>query len=385
MGPRGVNTASRGWRAKRLVPSRFVCVAALVAAAAMLPLFAPAAASAIEPVLEFVAPGHGLPVSFTTESGPVSAEMVGFEALMQCSASRGEGEITGPRSAVAEYAFTGCVANHSKATAQCKSDNASAEEIKTGPIAAELVYVNQEKREVAILLNPSGGIYMKFECGGESAEGRGPFLAAVVPLNKETTSFTASLSELESMQLPDEYENEAGEMRTATPEGRRGEGQFVKTGVQAAFTVHTSVPVEIRAMTIADIEVGQREEKQHAEEATLAAAAKKHQEEAAAAAKRHQEEEAADAQRRQEEEAAARQKRENQEKLDKAKQHKRAQLLAKALRACAKQRGRRRARCIANAHRRYGVAAPKKKGKHGRPRSSGFAIGFTLLAARFGD
>jgi hypothetical protein len=43
---------------------------------------APAGASATSPILEFLAPDHGLLVSFTTEGRPVSAEMAGFSSLV---------------------------------------------------------------------------------------------------------------------------------------------------------------------------------------------------------------------------------------------------------------------------------------------------------------
>jgi hypothetical protein len=272
----------------------------VIAASAILVLAAlllvPAGASAAEPVLEFVVPGHTPPVGFTTEGGEVDAEMEGFESLVHCTASHGKGQITGPRTAVAEYQFTGCSTqrgSHQK----CKSTGANEEEIKTGSIDAELVWLNQAKREVAILLNPGGGVYMVFECGGESAEGRGPFLAPVTPVNKEATSFTTTLSQLASVQAPGEYEGAKGEKLKAIPEGRHGTSEWVTTGVESVITVHPSFSGEIRAITAAEIETAQ-----HEEEAT--ATAKKHEEEAA---KKKQEEEAAAAaaKKRQEEEAAA--------------------------------------------------------------------------------
>jgi hypothetical protein len=193
--------------------------------------------------------------------------MAGFESLVHCTASHGEGEITGPRSTVSEYRLTGCVTergSHEK----CKSAEASEEEIKTGPIDAELVYINQTARELGMLLNPGGGTYA-FECGGISAEGQGAFLAPVSPINQEATSFTATLSQLDSVQTPDEYENEKGERLQTIPTGRKGADKFVPTGVEAAFTVHPVVPVEIKAVTAAEIEAKQHEEEAKKQEETL--------------------------------------------------------------------------------------------------------------------
>jgi hypothetical protein len=285
----------QGSRGGRLLRGGRLCAVGFIAALVL--LLVPAGASAASPVLEFVVPGHSLPVSFTAESGAVSAEMAGLESLVHCTASHGEGEITGPRSTVSEYRLTGCVTergSHEK----CKSAGAGEEEIKTGPIDAQLVYIDQARREVGVLLNPGGGVYIAFECGGVPAEGQGAFLAPVSPINQEATSGTATLDQLESVQTPDEYENEKGERLQAIPTGRKGTNKFVPTGVEAAFTVHTSVPVEIKAITAQEIEAKEEAKKQeealkkaeeHAKQVGEEAAAKKHSEEEAAKKKAEEE------------------------------------------------------------------------------------------------
>lgn len=268
-------------------------------------LLVPAGASAASPVLEFVPHGGSLPVSFTTEGGPVIAELAGFSKVVHCTGSAGEGEITGPRMAVAKYEFTGCVAQTGEA--DCESEGANPKEIRTGPIAAELVYLDQAKREVGILLNPGGGIYMTFECGAELTEARGPFLSSVTPIDEAASSFTATLTESNAVQTPDEYESATGERLKATPQGNRENMGWVTTGVATAITVDPSTPIEIRAITAAEVEAKQREAeaRQRDEEAKAAAAAAKKQQEEAAARKRHEEEVAAANKKRGEEEALA--------------------------------------------------------------------------------
>jgi hypothetical protein len=321
-------------------------------------LLVPAGASADSPVLEFLAPRHSLPVRFTTESGLVNAEMAGFEPLVHCTASHGEGEITGPHSTVSEYRLTGCTAAISQ---KCKSATAEhEEEIRTGPIDAELVYIDQSRHEVGMLLNPGGGTYIQFECGGISAEGQGPFLAPVGPINQEATSFTATLDQLDSVQTPDEYEDEHGDRLQAIPTGKRGTNKLVPTGVEAAFAVHTSVPVEIKAVTAQEIEAKEAAKKQEealnkAEEHAKQGAeeAKRHEAELnaeIAAIKKHQEEEAAANKQRQEAEAA-------KKKQEESKPPTRAQLLTRALRKCEKQPKRQRARCVASAYKKYAAKA----------------------------
>ena len=327
-------------------------------------LLVPAGASAASPVLEVLAPGHSLPVPFTTEGGAVTAEMAGFQILVHCTASSGEGEITGPRSTVSKYRLTGCTAGVSQ---KCKSEGAQTEEITTGPIDGDLVYIDQAKHEVGVLLNPGGGTYISFECGGEFAEGKGPFLARVSPIDEEATSFTASLNQTDSVQTPDEYENEKGERLQAIPTGKKGTNKFVPTGVELAMTVHPSVPVEIRAISTGEIEAQQHEEETTGLQVNLKGleeAFKKYEEhaqQAAQEAKKHEEEAkaqiAAAVKKQQEAEAAAKKTQEEVNKLRASLT--RAQLLAHALRQCAKQPKSQRARCVSRAENRYGAKSAK--------------------------
>jgi hypothetical protein len=366
-----VSWESKGSR----LPQGRLCTVVLVAA--MAALFVPAGASAAaSPVLEFLAPGHSLPVSFTTESGAVSAEMAGFSSLVHCAASHGEGEITGPRSAVSEYRLTGCKTEKGS-NVKCKSPSANVEEIKVGPIDAELVYLNRARHEVGMLLNPGGSTYIEFECGGEHAEGKGPFLAPVSPVNQEATSFTATLSQLDSVQTPNAYENEKGELLQAFPIGRRESNEFVPTGVELAMTVHPSVPVEIKAVTAQEIEAKEQEEEAEKQEAALKTQeealknVEAHAKQAAEEAKKHEEEAnvklAALGKTRQEEVAAAKVKQEEAEKarahLERAgSQLPAAAQLTRALRECKKQPKARRARCVARAHKKYGAKATRAPG-----------------------
>jgi hypothetical protein len=313
----------------------------------------PAGASAADsPVLEFVAPGHSLPVSFTTDGGEVIAE--GFNGdVMICAHSSGQGEITGPRRAIAKYEFTGCKIG----TQKCKSEGAVVEEIKTGPIEAELVYINQKNREVAVLLNPHGGTYMSFECAGIPARGEGLFLAPGDPLNTETTSFTTTLSKSsksEGVQTPDEYEGAGGEKLKAIPLGEKSNDLMLEpTGVESTITVTTAEPVEVRAITAEEVETKQREEAKKQEEVlqNLEATLKK-LEEALKMVEAHAKQIGEEARKHEEElnaQIAAIEKHQEESKPSHA-----AQVLAHALRECKKQPKKRRARCVASAHKKYG-------------------------------
>jgi hypothetical protein len=350
-------------RVSQFLQGHLAVAAALIAAAVLLGV--PTGASAASPVLEFVVPGHSLPVSFTTVSGPVTAEMAGSELVLECAESNGQGEITGPRSVVAKYQFTGCTAHEpGKNTHKCKSLGAQEEEIATGSIEADLVFIDQAKDEVGMLLNPNGSAaepYISFECGGIAAAGFGPFLASGSPINQEISEFTMTLKRSGSTQTITEYEGEKGEKLQAVPTGEKEKNSDrVDTSVEMTVAVHTSVPVEVRAITAAEVEAKLKKEEE--------AAKKKHDEEVAAAAKKKQEEEATSAAKKKaEEEAAAKKRAEEAKKKEeenkaKPKPPTRAQLLTKALKQCKRDKSHKaRARCVLKAEKKYGKAKKKHK------------------------
>lgn len=345
-------------RVSQIVRDGRAAVIALVAAAAL--LLVPAGASAApSPVLEFVVPGHAFPVAFTVEGGSLSAEMADFESLVHCTASHGEGEITGPRTAVAKFVFTGCTTE--KPSAKCQSTGAEEEEITTGSIDAELVYIDQAKREVAMLLNPGGGTYISFKCGGEDAEGTGAFLAPVAPIDQEATSFLATLSQVGSIETPHEYETLSGEKLSAIPHGKHGAAALVTTGVEATFVIHSNVSGHIRAISTAELEAAQREAEAPQREAE---ARQKHETEATKAREELQRVEAAlkkveerakqleEAARKLEAEAAKKKQEEELKSHPKHPPH--SAVRAEALRKCKKLPRRQIARCEAKVKKKYG-------------------------------
>ncbi len=306
-----------------------VCIVASIAAFAL--TVAPASAKAASPVLEYVS-SSAFPIDFTADGGEVTAVLDGYDTVVHCTGSDGQGEILGPRSTLSKYVFTGCeTQGGAEGGADCKSEGAAAKEIRTGTIEADLVFIDQAKHAVGMLLNPSGGIYMSFECGGESVKASGPFLSPVDPINKGATSFTAALTRSGATQTPSEYENALGEKREAIPMGQRGATTPGTTGVELSFAITTSEPVEVKAITAAEIETKQREDEAAAE----AAAKKRHEEEAAAR-------------------AAAEERREEEAKLERLR---RARLLSQGLTQCRKaQKKSKRVRCEKRVKRKYGSA-----------------------------
>lgn len=308
-----------------------MCVLVVVAIATVAPAIVPGHARAAAPVLEFATPGSVFPVGFTASGGPVTAALNGFDSIVNCSGSHGEGKITGPRSTLSNFEFTGCRAQGGSENGQkCKSSGANEEEITAEAIEADLVYIDQTRHEVGMLLNPGGGVYMNFVCGGESVEASGPFLSPVGPINQVSTSFTATLSRLGATQVPSGYENPLGEARLAIPMGKRAaEPSPATTGVALAFAIQAGASLQIKAVTGAEIEA-----KQRADESAATAAANMRQEEEAAAA--------AAAKKLQREEASLK--------------HLRHQLLPTALKLCRQvQSKHNRVRCEMRAKRKYGA------------------------------
>jgi hypothetical protein len=282
----------------------------------------------------------------------------GFGEEVRCAHSEGEGEVTGPRSTESDYVFTGCKTDSGGGN-PCQSEGAGSEEIVAEEIEADLVYLDQAKHEVAMLLNPSGSAYMNFKCAGEEVEALGSFLSPVDPVNRLATSFTAKLEQQEAEQIPSEYEGADGERLEAIPTGvRESEPNPATTGVELTFTVLTEAPLEIKAVSREEVEAKQRDEEAAAKKRDEEAAAKKRDEEAAA--KKRQEEEAA-AQKRQEDEAATKKRREI--KRAQAKRRRMHAHLHKALRQCRKLGSKhRRVRCERRVKRKYG--AHKAHAKH---------------------
>ena len=304
------------------------CAAVVVAASAAVP----GSAVAASPILEFVTPG--LPVHLTAEGGEVTAVLQNFDTIVHCEGSRGEGAVTGARSTLSTYEFSGCeTQGGGKGGHECLSAGANPKEIRTPLVEAELVYLDQAAHAVAMLLNPRGGVYMSFTCGGEQVAAVGSFLSPIGPINASSSLFNADLTRLGATQVPSEYESDAGQRLSAIPTGER-EGQAPgSTGVELGFAIHTEVPLTVRAVSAAEVETTQRAEE---------AAAKKRDEESAAR-KRNEDEALA--------RAAAAKLREEEAALAQRRAHK----LSQALRQCRKTKaGYRRIRCERRARRRLG-------------------------------
>jgi hypothetical protein len=176
---------------------------------------------------EIEGPAGKFPVKFTFSSNEVEFQPknTGFVSL-SCTGQKGAGEITGPKRLMfKEYKLTGCRAGGGGNPA-CHTKGAASGEVVAEPnTEAHLAYVAKEgkkQEEVAFVLNttPSGnGMFTsEIECTGPGDYGR--FVSALVAPIKgiangtQTISFDLGYSQIEGLQVPDEYESEAGGMVT---------------------------------------------------------------------------------------------------------------------------------------------------------------------------
>jgi hypothetical protein len=319
-----------------------MCVTAVASMAVLVPTLAPSTAGAASPVLEFAAPSF--PVAFTAEGGAVTAVLAGFDTVVHCDHSKGSGQITGPRSTLSSYVFTGCGTEGGSASGrECQSAGAEAEEIRSGQIEADLVFINQLTHQVGMLLDPHGGVYLSFECGIDQVKAIGPFLSPVGPIGQVSQTFSATLDRVGSTQVPDQYEGPAGESLAAVPTGELGSKPPTSTGVELGFAIHTAAPIEVKALSTADLELT------HLNDELTALATKNRQEEAARAA----------AERKARDEAAARETLERRLREEQAAAKERAKKRKQARRQCRKQKpAQKRFRCEEKVEKTFAPRPP---------------------------
>jgi hypothetical protein len=150
---------------------------------------------------------------------------------------KGEGEITGAKTATATLTLSVCKGFNNGCTAP-----------KTPELEGKPVYVNS-KREVGIVFQRKGvGNFAEFSCGTgaekETIKVRGSVIATVIPLNVEVKTLRFGLAQAAGVQRPTEYENDKHELVKAVLE-MEGSGKetfaFEQTGLAtSSFSVLTA-------------------------------------------------------------------------------------------------------------------------------------------------
>jgi hypothetical protein len=162
-----------------------------------------------------------------------------------CTASKGDGEITGAKSATAKLTFTGC----GTATVKCQSEGAQSGEIKTGTLPVELVYVSKEHHEAGLVFNFKASAFATWACNGTAQGIRNSIVATLSPVNASTTSHTVTFAETTTpgIQNPTQYENDEGKLVSAWAEMQIVSSAWLQGSLVNQLTLTTPEPLEVKA------------------------------------------------------------------------------------------------------------------------------------------
>jgi hypothetical protein len=210
---------------------RILTVAAALASVFAFSAVATAAAAELEQV-----PGKG---TFTIESSKSVFETHSKEKVT-CSKDKGSGKLTGPKTDESETTFEKCTG---PLGVTCTGEGDSSGDIVT-PIHSELVWLSKSKKEAGEKLELAKEITIK--CSFVSLKVKGATLCPVKPTNEKTKKVEIVCTQSAGKQSNTEYENEAGEKKTAKTETNKGSG-FEESGLQSTETLSLAEEGEIKA------------------------------------------------------------------------------------------------------------------------------------------
>jgi hypothetical protein len=185
-------------------------------------------------------------LKYTLAGGFATFENNQRESL-SCSASTGEGEITGAKTATGKLKLTGCAINGTR----CQTQGAMAGEIVTGTLPVELVYISKERHEAGLVFNFQSSTFASWSCGITNGFGmRLSVIALVTPVNSNVATHTVTLAKTANIgeQNPTKYENGEGQLITAWPEmAVLNSEHYFQGDLTEQYTLTTAEPVNINA------------------------------------------------------------------------------------------------------------------------------------------
>lgn len=140
----------------------------------------------------------GSKIPFMSKSGVKILRSSGLlgEEVVECTADKNEGEITGPRSDTVTIKFTGCKLTK-PITGACHSTSplGGTGEIITKKLTSKLVWLKAATTTVGLDLEGEGTekVLAEFECAGIKVKVTGSVLGVVTPLNKMAKVFLLEL------------------------------------------------------------------------------------------------------------------------------------------------------------------------------------------------
>ncbi|MBA3807921.1 MAG: hypothetical protein H0X28_05960 [Solirubrobacterales bacterium] len=174
---------------------------------------------------------------------------------LSCTAQKGSGEFTGPRSATVRLTFTGC---ESAAKAPCQSEAAPSGEVVSTVLAGRLGFIKNRINAGKALISaglslgasaPEAVVAM-LECGqGLSGTGTplmldGSAIAAIVSEDRMVASNTIKFTAAGAQQKPEGFE---GTAMNEVLQTSLGGGAFEQTSLTLKSTLTSEEPLEIKA------------------------------------------------------------------------------------------------------------------------------------------
>ncbi len=190
-------------------------------------------------------PGAGTGAKFTSSSAAATLETVG-RAKVKCTASHGEGEYTGAKSATLGVTFTGCKAETTKQP--CSSSGAASGEIAAGGLAATLGFIADNETTITLGWDLAGSpSVISAECGAakEALTVTGSAIAPIGTIDKPVASYTLKYAANGGKQLPEAFEEEAKDTLSASLAG----GAAEQAGLTASYKVTNEEKLEFKAET----------------------------------------------------------------------------------------------------------------------------------------
>jgi hypothetical protein len=181
---------------------------------------------------------------FTSSSGKSTFETTAGEKI-ECSESKGTGEITGKRTDTASITFKGC-STKEIITVKCASKGAKEGEILL-TTNSKLVFINEKEATVGEDLELVGTLTIVCEAFGikETLTVRGSTICPTTTALSETATLTCK--QTKGKQEPTEYEEEGKKTKDITE--TQGEGQkkfaFTESGLASTNTLKFEEAVEV--------------------------------------------------------------------------------------------------------------------------------------------
>jgi hypothetical protein len=192
-------------------------------------------------------PGPGAGNKFTGSGKAVTLETTG-KAQIKCLNSQSSGEYTGTKTATVALKLTGC--KLASGGAACQSAGASAGEVTTGSLQAQLGFIKDVENGPEVISVVGWDIkgsptVLSGECGAgkESLVVSGSVIGTITPADKAVAAYTLKFNEAGGKQLPEAFEEGANDTLSET----LGGGGAEQAGLKSTEKITNEEKLEFKA------------------------------------------------------------------------------------------------------------------------------------------